>query len=85
MARIYTGIFGLVAFLTMLAHGLLRNEDTMEIVLAAWVSLMVFAGLGYAIGWIAERAVEESVNARIAAEVAASQEAESSTPSRAAT
>jgi len=85
VARIYAGVFSLLAFLTMLIHGLAHSADTIQIVLRAWVCLVVFAGIGYVIGWIAGRAVEESVNVRIAAEVAASQANESSEPSRAAT
>lgn len=80
MARIYAGIFGLVAFLTLLIRGLIRDADTTYLVLVAWSGLVVFAGLGYVIGWIAGRAVEESVNARIAAQVAANQAAGSSEP-----
>lgn len=79
MARIYAGIFGLLAFLTMLIRGLIRDADTINLVLAAWLGLLVFAAIGYAIGWIAGRAVEESVNATIAAQVATNQAAGATT------
>lgn len=72
MAPIYAGILGLLALLTSLAHNAIHaaNADTM--LMAAWLSLLVFAGLGYLIGWIATRTVEESVQAEIKAELDAS-------------
>lgn len=80
MARIYAGIFGLVAFLTMLARGVIREADPESTVFAAWCALVVFAMVGYVLGWIAGRIVDESVAAKLAAEVKASQQAESSGP-----
>jgi hypothetical protein len=85
VARIYAGIFGLLAFLTMLIRGLIRDADAINLVLAAWLSMIVFAAVGYAIGWIAGQAVEESVNARIAAQVASNQASGSPEPPGTAT
>lgn len=67
MARIYAGILGLVAFLTCLARGALHAWAAEKALLVAWTSLLVFAGLGSLIGWIAERIIEEDAHGRIAA------------------
>jgi hypothetical protein len=80
VARTFAGIFGLVAFLTTLARGVIRAADPEGTVLAAWCSLIAFAVAGYILGWIAGRIVEESVSARLAAEVAASQTGETPKP-----
>jgi len=61
----YAGILGLLAFLTSSARGLIHGGEVQSILLAAWLSLLVFAAVGGVVGWIAERAVEESVRSRI--------------------
>lgn len=71
MAPIYAGILGLVALVTSLAHGMIHRADPVSMLLAAWLSLLVFTALGYAIGWVAARTVEESVQAEILAELEA--------------
>jgi hypothetical protein len=73
VARIYAGVLGLLAFLTSLALGLLRAGDPDMVIWTAWCSLWVFAAAGYVLGAIAARTVDESVEARIAAELAAEQ------------
>jgi hypothetical protein len=70
VARTYAGILGPLALVTYLVRGLIHAHHADAILFGAWVSLVVFAALGYVIGWIAGRAVEESVAARIAGEPA---------------
>ncbi|MGO8690755.1 MAG: hypothetical protein ACLQLG_14120 [Thermoguttaceae bacterium] len=70
MARSYAGILGPLAFLTVLARGLLGGGGTEPVLYQAWLSLLAFAALGCVIGWFAERTVRDSVNGRIAAELA---------------
>ena len=70
MARIYCGILGLLSFLTTLARGWIHGGDAESILWTAWLSLLLFSVIGLIIGWIAGRIVEESVNARLAAELA---------------
>jgi hypothetical protein len=41
-----------------------------SILWTAWCSLLAFAALGCAIGWIAERTILDSVHGRIEAELA---------------
>ena len=69
MARIYCGILGLLSFLTTLARGWIHGGDTESILRTAWLNLLLFGIIGLVIGWIAERIVEESVNARLATEL----------------
>ncbi|MGA2796472.1 MAG: hypothetical protein ABSE63_02725 [Thermoguttaceae bacterium] len=69
MARIYCGILGLLSFLTTLARGWIHGGDTESILRTAWLNLLLFGVIGLIIGWIAERIVEESVNARLAGEL----------------
>jgi len=71
VAPIYAGILGLLALLTSLAHGMIHAADCEAMLFGAWCSLLVFSALGYVIGSIAGRTVEESVNASIKAEVEA--------------
>jgi hypothetical protein len=74
VARIYAGILGPLALLTCLARGAIHATPVETILLEAWCCLVVFAAVGYVIGWIAGRSVEESVRGTIAAEVAAENE-----------
>lgn len=71
MAVRYAGVLGLLAFVTSTARGLLHGSEVEPTLLTAWVSLLVFAAIGGVVGWIAGRAVEESVRARIAEALAA--------------
>jgi len=61
----YAGILGLLAFLTSSTRGLLHGSEVESILLTAWLSLLAFAAVGGIVGWIAGRAVEESVRARM--------------------
>jgi len=69
LARTYAGILGPLAFLTVLARGLVGGGGTEAVLVHAWASLLAFAVLGCVIGWFAERTVREAVNGRIAAEL----------------
>ena len=80
MARTYAGILGPLAFLTVLARGLLGGGGTELVLYHAWGSLLAFAALGGLIGWFAERTVQDSVNGRIAAELNGRQAAQASPP-----
>jgi len=65
VARTYAGILGSLALLTSLARGFLHAQSTDTMLLTAWCSLMVFAAVGYVVGGIAARTVEESVIATV--------------------
>ena len=69
MARIYAGILGPLALLTSLARGSIHAQRIETILLTGWVSLLAFASLGYVVGWIAERIVEDAVRMQVAAEL----------------
>lgn len=68
MAHVYAGILGPLAFLTCVARGIVHGGGTESVLWTAWCSLLVFAAVGYVIGWVAGQTVEESVRGRIQAE-----------------
>jgi hypothetical protein len=70
VAQLYCGILGLLSFLTTLFRGWIHGGDAESILRTAWLNLLLFSAIGLVIGWIAGRIVEESVNARLAAELA---------------
>ena len=74
MARTYAGILGPLAFLTSLAHGAMHGGGGTSVLWTGWCCLLVFAAVGYVVGWVAERVVDDSVHGRISAELAARQE-----------
>jgi hypothetical protein len=78
VAHVYAGILGPLAFLTSLARGALHGGSTQSVLWTAWCSLLVFAAVGYLVGWVAGMTVEESVRGRISAELAAGQPPETS-------
>ncbi len=73
MARTYAGILGPLALVTCVARGLIHATSSETVLFGAWCSLLVFAALGWVIGWIAGRVVQESVGATIQAELAQNQ------------
>lgn len=66
MAGIYAGILGPLAMLTLTIHGLIHRHASGRIALDAWLGLAVFAAVGWMLGWLAERTVDEAVRAAIA-------------------
>lgn len=71
MGRSYAGVLGPVAFVTMVARGLLGGGGSQTTLLHAWIALLLFAALGHVIGLLASWIVQESVHDRVAAELAA--------------
>jgi len=65
--------------LTSLALGALRAEAADSALLSAWISFLVFSAGGCVIGWIAGRTIEESIHARLLAELDSEEAAESPT------
>jgi hypothetical protein len=71
VGRSYAGVLGPVAFVTMIARGLLGGGGSQTTLLHAWIALLSFAMLGYVIGRLAGLIVQESVQGKVAAELAA--------------
>jgi len=76
VARTYAGILGLVAFATSLACGVIHSKPAESVVWTAWLWLLAFSALGWALGWIADRTVQEAVTYQAVAELASQQRAE---------
>ena len=74
MAHIYAGILGPLAFVTSLARGAIHGGGVEGVLWTAWAGLLAFAAVGYIVGWVAERIVEDSVRGSISARLAADQE-----------
>ena len=57
--------------LTITTSGLIHGRTSQSVAWSAWIALMVFAAVGYVVGWIANRTVEDSVHSAIAARLEA--------------
>lgn len=71
MGRSYAGILGSLATATVLARGWLSGVSVDAALVQAWMALLVFAPLGAVLGWLAERAVDQSVQQLIDTELEA--------------
>ena len=74
MARLYAGILGPLAMLTITTSGLIHGRTSESVAWAAWIALVVFAAIGYMLGWIANRTVEDSVQTTLSARLEAESE-----------
>lgn len=71
MARLYAGILGLLAFLTSLIRGMVHSYGVESTLWSACLGMALFAVVGVVLGGIARWIVEDSVNSRLTAELAA--------------
>jgi hypothetical protein len=71
VARLYAGILGLLAFLTNLIRGMVHGYGAESTLWSACLSMALFAVVGVVLGGLARWIVEDSVNSRLAAELAA--------------
>lgn len=55
--------------LTITTSGLIHGRTSESVAWAAWIALIVFAAIGYVLGWIANRTVEDSVQSAINAQL----------------
>ncbi len=77
MGRIYAGILGWVALVTLLARGLIHQSATGSVMLYATAAMFAVAAVGWIAGTIAETTIAESVRRQFDDEVAANAEASS--------
>ena len=71
MGGSYAGTLGPIAFLTVVVRGWRDGNPIEATLLVAWLSLLVFAAVGFIVGQIGGWIVEDSVRADVAAELAA--------------
>ncbi len=71
MSRLYAGQLGMIAFVTVVARGLLHGRTLESTLLTAALYLPVFALLGYVAGKVAANAVDESVQQQLNDQIAA--------------
>lgn len=69
MGRNYAGILGLLAFVTVVARGVLHASSASSTIPLAAALMFVFAALGFVLGSIAESAVTDALKARFTAEM----------------
>jgi len=73
MGRVYAGILGMVAFVTVLARGLIAGGGAESTLKFACLVLFGFAAMGWIIGSLAGWIVDESVQANFHKEIESSQ------------
>lgn len=83
MGRDYAGILGTTALVTVIARGLVASGTLDSILPLAIGAMFLFAALGWLIGNVAARIVDESVQQRINAELEAIEQGESPSPASA--
>ena len=75
MGRTYAAILGPLAFAAMLLRGWRHGWPAESTLLAAWLGLVMMAGVGLIAGRLAGWIVDESVRGRMMAEMAAQEAA----------
>jgi hypothetical protein len=60
--------------LTVILSGLIHGRTSQSVAWVAWIALLVFAAIGYVLGWIANRTVEDSVQTSLSAQLDAESE-----------
>lgn len=70
MGRIYAGTLGLLAFVTIIARGLIHNRADGSLMLYAAAAMFAFAAVGFLAGTIAQATVAEAVRRQFDNEVA---------------
>lgn len=71
MARAYSGILAAVAVSLAITRGLVLGSMPNEILVQSLWFFFLFAGIGFGIGFVAERVVTESLESQYRSEVAA--------------
>lgn len=70
MGRYFAGILGPLAMLTTLARAGLAGHSVEAALWQAWWGLVIYAPVGFVVGGIADRVVEESVGDLVERELA---------------
>ncbi|MFZ5832831.1 MAG: hypothetical protein ACOY3P_22320 [Planctomycetota bacterium] len=75
MGRIYAGTLGPLALLVTLARAALQGDSIEAALWSAWIALWVFAAVGWILGSVGQRTVDEAVTRQFANEMLRQQEA----------
>ncbi len=70
MGRMYAGILGPLAMTLVIGRGLKESSGLEGTLSMATISLILFAGIGFVLGQIAQNTVEESVRTKMERELA---------------
>ena len=74
MGGTYGGILSLVAFGSTLVRGLIHRGGAESTLQVAIIGLILFGGIGYLLGRLAEWTIEDSLRSRLRAETDLTQE-----------
>lgn len=80
MERTYAAYLGLVAFVAAIVDGWLHGSSISSMLWHAWFSLLAFVIVGFLAGLIAGWMVDEAIRGRVAAEMAAREQAQAAKP-----
>lgn len=80
MGRTYAGILGPLALIVTIIRGFRYAAGVESTLLTATLYLLAFAAIGHVLGSLAEWIVDDSVRSKVAAEVAAMENQETSQP-----
>jgi len=69
VGRIYAGVLGPLAFTTVTLRGVIGGADPKNLLVAAWLFLILFAAAGYVVGRLADWIIEDAVRSRLATEL----------------
>ena len=82
MGRSFAGVLGPIAFAILVFRGLIAGAGAEGTLLAATAGMVAFSAFGYIAGRVAEAVIRDAVQARVAAEITAHEDAASNSPNQ---
>lgn len=68
MGRTYSGVLGLLAFLVVIARGLIHQGSVSSTMTLALLAMFTFAGIGLVLGQLAAQTVADALRSQLVAE-----------------